>query len=58
MVSISLEKSLSNRTWEARGAQYLMSPEVWQAVEHSMSQDWILFLPQFEQQDRDEGRDL
>lgn len=40
------------------GVQYLMSPKVWQTVEHSMSHDWILFLPQFEQQNRDEGRDL
>lgn len=46
------------RTGEARGAQYLMGPKVWQAVEHSMSQVGILFLPQFEQQNRDEGGNL
>lgn len=43
---------------EARGAQYLVSPEVWQAVQHSMSQAWILLLPQFEQQNRNQGGDL
>lgn len=39
-------------------AQYLMSPKVWQAAEHSMNQDGILLLPQFEQQNRKKGRDL
>lgn len=41
---------------EAR--QYLVSPEVRQAVQHSVSQGWILLLPQFVQQNRNEGRDL
>lgn len=41
-----------------RDAQYLMSPEVWQAAEHSMNHDWILFFPQLEQQNRDERGDL
>jgi len=48
----------SFRTKRCRGAQYLVSPEVGQAVQHRVSQDRILLLPQFEQQNRDEGGHL
>lgn len=49
----------SSRERESRGAaQHLVSPKVWEAVEHSMSLERILFFPQFEEQNRDQGGNL
>lgn len=38
--------------------QYLVGPEVWQAVQHSVSLNWILLLSQFKQHDRNQGGGL